>query len=190
MASGPTYSKAGSGMRLGRDVFSTGQVAARCGVSTRTTMKWVDTGLIVGHRMPGSNDRRVLAADLVAFLEAHGLPLGDLAPTPRPARHVPTEAEAVPRRAAGGQTPPRPHRHRHQRLRVDGLSHARPPRVTRSRDGITRTAGPCRASAARMPATSRSSSATRFRRAARSSPAAGIRPRTASMIRRASSGPK
>jgi len=49
-------------------------------------MKWVDTGLIVGHRMPGSNDRRVLAADLVAFLEAHGLPLGDLAPTPRPAR--------------------------------------------------------------------------------------------------------
>lgn len=51
--------------------FTTGQVARICGTSARTVSKWVDSGRLKGHRLPGSEDRRVYESDVVAFLEAH-----------------------------------------------------------------------------------------------------------------------
>ena len=62
----------------GRDVFTTGQIAKLAGVAPRTATKWIDQGLLRGYRLPGMLDRRVRRAELVKFLKAHGLPLGDL----------------------------------------------------------------------------------------------------------------
>lgn len=55
--------------------LTTGQIAALCGVAPRTVSKWIDTGLLKGFRLPGSLDRRVMLADLEAFVEAHGMPV-------------------------------------------------------------------------------------------------------------------
>lgn len=51
-----------------RQMFTTGHVADLVGVAPRTATKWIDSGIIKGHRLPGSKDRRVLRVDLVAFL--------------------------------------------------------------------------------------------------------------------------
>ena len=63
----------------GRDLFrdewlTTGQVAAACGVSPRTAAKWFDRGLLKGHRLPGSRDRRVRRDDAARFAASMGLP--------------------------------------------------------------------------------------------------------------------
>lgn len=55
--------------------YTTGQVAGMCEVAPRTVTKWVDTGLLKGYRLPGSKDRRIPHAILVAFLEHHGMPV-------------------------------------------------------------------------------------------------------------------
>lgn len=60
------------------EVFTTGEVARRCHVSSRTAAKWIDKGLLKGWRIPGGKDRRVSMSELVRFLEEHGMPLGDL----------------------------------------------------------------------------------------------------------------
>jgi two-component system response regulator RpaA len=54
------------------EVFSVGAVSRMCNVATRTTSKWIDSGKLLGYRLPGCQHRRVRAADLVAFLKAHG----------------------------------------------------------------------------------------------------------------------
>lgn len=56
-----------------QDVYTTGKVARLCEVAPRTVSKWVDSGLLKGWRIPGSFDRRINHADLVAFLRFHGL---------------------------------------------------------------------------------------------------------------------
>jgi hypothetical protein len=53
---------------LGRAVFTTGTIGRLCRVATRTVTKWADKGLLKCHRIPGSRDRRVDRADLIAFL--------------------------------------------------------------------------------------------------------------------------
>lgn len=55
--------------------FTTGQVAKMCRVAPRTVSKWVDSGRLKGFRLPGSQDRRIFTADVVAFLREHGLPV-------------------------------------------------------------------------------------------------------------------
>ncbi len=55
------------------DVFTTGQVAYVCRTSPRTVSKWIDQKLLRGVRLPGSQDRRVDRADLIAFLDRHGM---------------------------------------------------------------------------------------------------------------------
>lgn len=52
--------------------FTTGGVAKIIGVSPRTVQKWVDSGRLVAWRLPESQDRRILAHELLAFLEATG----------------------------------------------------------------------------------------------------------------------
>ena len=55
--------------------FRTGEVADLCGVSPRLVVKWFDEGLLVGFRLPGSRDRRILPASLVEFMESNGMPV-------------------------------------------------------------------------------------------------------------------
>lgn len=62
-------------MRRYPDVLTTGGVAKICKVSPRTVMKWFDTGRLVGWKMPGSQDRRILLTEVVAFLRRHGMPV-------------------------------------------------------------------------------------------------------------------
>lgn len=74
---------------LGRDVYTTGQIARMLSVAPRTVSKWFDAGLLRGHRIPGSSyrvpgsggDRRIRRDDLLEFLHRHGM-------------HVPPELNA------------------------------------------------------------------------------------------------
>ncbi|MFB3891691.1 MAG: helix-turn-helix domain-containing protein [Phycisphaerae bacterium] len=58
-----------------KEVLTTGDVARMCHVAPRTVSKWVDTGKLRGYRIPGSRDRRVPLANLLAFMRTHGIPL-------------------------------------------------------------------------------------------------------------------
>lgn len=60
-------------------VYTTGQVARMCRVAPRTVSKWVDSGALVGYRLPGSLDRRVRRSVLMKFLQEQGFPT-DLLP--------------------------------------------------------------------------------------------------------------
>jgi excisionase family DNA binding protein len=60
------------------DVLTTGEVARLCNVAPRTVSKWFDTGQLRGYRIPGSKDRRIPIQQLVRFMRANGIPLGDL----------------------------------------------------------------------------------------------------------------
>ena len=54
--------------------LTTGQVARYCHVSRATILHWIKKGVLKAYRTPGSHFR-VLAADLVSFLELHGMPV-------------------------------------------------------------------------------------------------------------------
>jgi excisionase family DNA binding protein len=60
------------------EVFTSGQVATLCRVSSRIVYKWIEDGLLPGYRIAGSTHRRILRTDLVQFLKDHGMPRGDL----------------------------------------------------------------------------------------------------------------
>lgn len=53
-------------------VFVVGQIADLCLVSPRTVQEWIDGGLLRGHRLPESNERRVHRDDLISFLKQIG----------------------------------------------------------------------------------------------------------------------
>lgn len=94
MSSGVRPDRTPAGLRCPR-TFTTGQVARICATSARTAAKWIDTGRLKGHRLPGSEDRRVYEGDIVAFLEANGMRVpADLAPAATVAFALP--AGAVP----------------------------------------------------------------------------------------------
>lgn len=62
------------------DVLTTGEVAQICDVSIGTVAKWIDSGLLRGHRLPTAaggklRHRRVLRQDLVVFARAHEMPI-------------------------------------------------------------------------------------------------------------------
>lgn len=63
----------GRGVDPGPPVLTSGYAAKACKVAPRTVSKWFDQGLLKGYRLPGSRDRRIPAADLVAFMEAAGM---------------------------------------------------------------------------------------------------------------------
>jgi len=60
------------------DVLTTGQVAKLCEVAPRTVSKWFDEGRLKGHRIPGSQDRRIRLGALIDFMQLNHMPLGDL----------------------------------------------------------------------------------------------------------------
>ncbi|MCH7721194.1 MAG: helix-turn-helix domain-containing protein [Planctomycetes bacterium] len=61
-----------------KNVLTTGEVAKICNVAPRTVSKWFDSGQLRGYRIPGSKDRRIPLAQLIRFMQAHNIPLGDL----------------------------------------------------------------------------------------------------------------
>lgn len=54
---------------------TTGSVANLCKVAPRTVSKWCDSGRLKSYRIPGSEDRRIRHADLMAFVREHGIPV-------------------------------------------------------------------------------------------------------------------
>jgi excisionase family DNA binding protein len=61
-----------------KDVLTTGEVAKICSVAPRTVSKWFDSGQLRGYRIPGSKDRRIPLAQLIRFMQTHGMPLNGL----------------------------------------------------------------------------------------------------------------
>ena len=61
-----------------KDVLTTGQVAKLCNVTIRTVIKWFENGHLEGYRIPGSRDRRFPRENVIRFMRAHGIPLGEL----------------------------------------------------------------------------------------------------------------
>lgn len=52
-------------------VYTTTQIAKICNVDRNTVVRWIDSGLLTGWRMPRSNHRRVKKETLDAFIEKH-----------------------------------------------------------------------------------------------------------------------
>lgn len=61
-----------------KDVLTTGEVAKICNVASRTVSKWFDSGQLKGYRIPGSKDRRIPVANLLAFMRKHNIPMDGL----------------------------------------------------------------------------------------------------------------
>jgi excisionase family DNA binding protein len=59
-------------------VFTTGEVAAICGVSADTVSRWFDLGQIDGYRLGPGGDRRIPYQSLRKFMLSHGIPLDRL----------------------------------------------------------------------------------------------------------------
>jgi len=59
------------------NLMTTGMVSKATGAAPRTVAKWIDAGLLRGHRIPGSGDRRVRRAELIRFCRAHDIPICD-----------------------------------------------------------------------------------------------------------------
>lgn len=59
-------------------VFTTGQVAKICKVSSTTVSKWFDLGWLKGYRIPGGAVRRIPLEYLIRFMKENSMPLGDL----------------------------------------------------------------------------------------------------------------
>jgi len=57
---------------LGVDWLTTGQVARRLGVSAATVSKWIDSGRLLGLRLPESQARRVHPEALREFCQREG----------------------------------------------------------------------------------------------------------------------
>ena len=59
-------------------VFTTGEVAEICGVSSDTVSRWFDLGQIDGYRLGPGGDRRIPYQSLRKFMLSHGIPLDRL----------------------------------------------------------------------------------------------------------------
>ena len=61
-----------------KDILTTSEVARICNVSSSTVIKWIDSGVLKGFKIPGSKTRRVTRKDLLEFMNEYGIPLGKL----------------------------------------------------------------------------------------------------------------
>jgi excisionase family DNA binding protein len=53
--------------------MGTHDIARLMHCASNTVVKWVDSGLLPGRRLPPGGHRRVAVADLVAFADSHGM---------------------------------------------------------------------------------------------------------------------
>lgn len=58
---------------VSKNLYTTGEIASICQVAPRTVSKWFDSGSLVGHKIPGSKDRRVRREALLDFLSKNGM---------------------------------------------------------------------------------------------------------------------
>ena len=56
-------------------LYTTGEVAARTGLSQQTIIRCFDSGRIGGFRVPGSSSRRITHEALITFMRSHGIPM-------------------------------------------------------------------------------------------------------------------
>ncbi|MCP4639598.1 MAG: response regulator [bacterium] len=61
-----------------KKVFTSGEVAAICGVSPDTVSRWFDLGQVEGYRLGPGGDRRIPYESLRKFMLSHGIPLNRL----------------------------------------------------------------------------------------------------------------
>lgn len=65
-----------------RSLLSTGELAAALGVGPASVIRWIDSGILRGHRLPstghGGTYRRVTLREALRFAAAHGLVTEDL----------------------------------------------------------------------------------------------------------------
>jgi excisionase family DNA binding protein len=90
-----------------KKVFTTGQVAKICRVSSRVVGKWFDSGKLRGYRIPGHQDRRIPRDQLIRFLKEHGLPLGELEES-QPGAGDPDGNDWLPGRPEATEDTPQP----------------------------------------------------------------------------------
>ena len=55
--------------------LTTGKISKYLGIAPRTVSKWVDSGVLKGMRLPGSQDCRIMFDDFVVFCRSHGYPV-------------------------------------------------------------------------------------------------------------------
>lgn len=58
---------------MDKQYYTTGEVAAMCGVSFRTVIRWVQRGFLKANRLPGRGDHRVSRVDLESFLKKNNI---------------------------------------------------------------------------------------------------------------------
>ena len=59
------------------EYLTTGEIASMLGISTRTVMRYLNEGIIKGHKLPGRGNNRVHKTDFIQFCEAYDLPVPD-----------------------------------------------------------------------------------------------------------------
>jgi excisionase family DNA binding protein len=59
-----------------KDVFTSGEVAKQLGCSVTKINQLIDAEILKGYRI--TKHRRVRREDLIAYMEANGIPLGEL----------------------------------------------------------------------------------------------------------------
>jgi len=67
----------------------TGRLARLFGVADKTVVKWIDSGMLLAHRLPGTNDRRVAMRDALAFAAKHHLEMEPLIDHAQAAGYLP-----------------------------------------------------------------------------------------------------
>jgi excisionase family DNA binding protein len=61
-----------------KEVYTTGEVAKICNVTIRTVIKWFESGVLKGFKIPNSRDRRIPRENLVVFMKENGFPLNKI----------------------------------------------------------------------------------------------------------------
>jgi excisionase family DNA binding protein len=64
-------------MAKGKEVLTTGEVAAICNVAHRTVMMWLDRGLLKSYCLPLSRRRRIMPQELIRFMKKYHMPIPD-----------------------------------------------------------------------------------------------------------------
>lgn len=54
--------------------YSSGDVARFCDVTSRTVIRWIESGKLKAFKLPGRGNNRIEEADLLSFFDANGIP--------------------------------------------------------------------------------------------------------------------
>jgi len=58
-----------------KDVYTAAEVARICNVTIRTVIKWYNSGILKGFKIPSTRDRRIPRENLISFMKENGFPL-------------------------------------------------------------------------------------------------------------------